>query len=321
MTQVVFFEAFAEERAALEKYAGGRLQAEYTWKTIQEWGEAAEPPAPIISVRTQSLIPMAWASRLKAILTRSTGYDHLSRYSAAVDYPPACGYLPLYCHRAVAEQALLLWMALLRRLPVQMRHFHDFNRDGLTGREAYGKHLLVVGVGRIGSEIVRLGQGLGMVVRGVDPVRRLDDLEYVSYEDGAGWADIVAVAMNLNAGNYGYFNAQRLGILRPGALLVNVARGEFTPLAELAAALQSGLLGGIGLDVYEDESRLGPQLRGEKAGAVDTALVELQKSDQVILTPHNAFNTVEAVERKAEQSIQQIEAFLSQGRFLWPVGD
>ena len=221
----------------------------------------------------------------------------------------------------MAEQALLLWMALLRRLPVQMRHFHDFNRDGLTGREAYGKHLLVVGVGRIGSEIVRLGQGLGMVVRGVDPVRRLDELEYVSYEDGAGWADIVAVAMNLNAGNYGYFNAQRLGMLRPGTLLVNVARGEFTPLAELAAALQSGLLGGIGLDVYEDESRLGPQLRGEKAGAVDTALVELQKSDRVILTPHNAFNTAEAVERKAEQSIQQIEAFLSQGRFLWPVGD
>lgn len=321
MTQVVFFEAFAEERAALEKYAGGRLQAEYTWKTIQEWGKAAEPPAPIISVRTQSLIPTSWAGQLKAILTRSTGYDHLLRYGAAVDCQPACGYLPLYCHRAVAEQALLLWMALLRRLPVQMRHFHDFNRDGLTGREAFGKRLLVVGVGRIGTEIVRLGQGLGMTVRGVDPVRRLDGLEYVSYEEGAGWADIVAVAMNLNAGNYGYFNAQRLGMLRPGTLLVNVARGEFTPLAELANALRGGVLGGIGLDVYEDEASLGPQLRGEKAAPVNAALAELQKSDQVILTPHNAFNTVEAVERKAEQSIQQIEAFLSQGRFLWPVGD
>jgi len=131
----------------------------------------------------------------------------------------------------------------------------------------------------------------------------------------------VAVAMNLNAGNYGYFNAQRLGMLRPGTLLVNVARGEFTPLAELANALRAGVLGGIGLDVYEDESSLGPQLRGEKAAPVNAALTELQKSDQVILTPHNAFNTVEAVERKAEQSIQQIEAFLSQGRFLWPVGD
>lgn len=321
MTQVVFFEAFAEERAALEKYAGGRIQAEYTWKTIQEWGGATEPPAPILSVRTQSLIPPGWAGRLQAILTRSTGYDHLIRYGAAVDHRPACGYLPLYCHRAVAEQALLLWMALLRRLPVQMRHFHDFDRDGLTGREAYGKHLLVVGVGRIGSEIVRLGQGLGMAVRGVDPVQRLDGLEYVSYEDGAGWADVVAVAMNLTAGNHGYFSARRLGMLHPGTLLVNVARGEFTPLAELADALRSGLLGGIGLDVYEDESSLGPRLRGEKPGPVGVALAELQKSDRVILTPHNAFNTVEAVERKAEQSIQQIEAFLSQGRFLWPVGD
>ena len=321
MTQVFFFEAFAEERAALERYASGRVTAAFTWKTVQEWGDADEPPAPIISVRTQSLIPVAWAGRLQAILTRSTGFDHLSRYLATAPVTPACGYLPLYCHRAVAEQAMLLWMALLRRLPLQMRHFQGFDRDGLTGREAYGKHLLVVGVGRIGAEMVRLGQGLGMEVRGVDPVRRCAGLEYVTYEEGAGWADIVAVAMSLNDGNRGYFQASRLAMLRPGAVLVNVARGELTPLAPLASALRDGRLGGVGLDVYEDESSLGPRLRGDQAGLAGTALAELQQSDQVILTPHNAFNTAEAVERKAEQSLQQVEAFLQNGRFLWPLDD
>ena len=319
MTQVFFFEAFAEEQAALEKYAAGRLSAQYSWKSIQEWGDSAVPPAPIISIRTQSLIPTRWAGHLQAILTRSTGFDHLLRYQAKVTDCPACGYLPLYCHRAVAEQALLLWAALMRKLPTQMRQFATFNRDGLTGQEIMGKRLLVVGVGKIGGEIVAIGRGLGMQVRGVDPVRKCANLEYLSFIEGAAWADVVAVAMSLNDDNYGYFNAERLACLKPGAILVNVGRGEFTPLAELSAALRSGQLGAVGLDVFEDETNLGPRLRAAGDKADNLPLQELRQSEQVIMTPHNAFNTAEAVERKAEQSIQQIEAFLKSGNFIWPV--
>ena len=200
-----------------------------------------------------------------------------------------------------------------------MRQFSTFNRDGLTGEEISGKRLLVVGVGKIGGEIVAIGRGLGMQVRGVDPVRKCANLEYLSFIEGAAWADVVAVAMSLNDDNYGYFNAERLACLKPGAILVNVARGEFTPLAELSAALRSGQLGAVGLDVFEDETNLGPQLRAAGDKADNLPLQELQQSEQVIMTPHNAFNTAEAVERKAEQSIQQIEAFLKSGNFIWPV--
>ena len=126
---IYFFEAFEEERAALVKYGAESLDAGFTWKTIQETG-MTEPPAPIISVRTQSAIPVEWAPKLKGILTRSTGYDHLSRYRLASGHAELpCGYLPLYCNRTVAEQALLLWMALARKLPVQTRQFKAFNRD------------------------------------------------------------------------------------------------------------------------------------------------------------------------------------------------
>ena len=101
---VYFFEAFEEERAALVKYGAESLDAGFTWKTIQEAG-MTEPPAPIISVRTQSAIPVEWAPKLKGILTRSTGYDHLSRYRLASGHAELpCGYLPLYCNRTVAEQ-------------------------------------------------------------------------------------------------------------------------------------------------------------------------------------------------------------------------
>ena len=317
-----FFEAFDEERNALLEYGCSELEHDMSWKTIQEYfadGVPDLPPADIISVRTQSIIPLKWAPHLKAILTRSTGFDHLVRYCAAVQQPPKCGYLPLYCNRSVAEQALTLWMALLRKLPLQMRHFSSFDRDGLTGRETFGKRLLVIGVGRIGSEIVAIGRGLGMEVKGVDPVRKMDDLEYVSFEDGAAWADIVAVAMNLNDTNNGYFTAERLAMLKPGALLVNIARGDFTPLEPLAEAIESGHLGGAGLDVFEQETAIGPNLRSSSAIDSELPLARLSRHSNVILTPHNAFNTIEAVRRKSEQSVQQIRNFIAIGSFIWKV--
>lgn len=319
LMNVYFFEAFEEEREALVRFGAEKLDAGFTWKTIQEAG-MTEPPAPIISVRTQSVIPTAWAGKIKGILTRSTGYDHLVRYRQAVAMPELpCGYLPLYCNRTVAEQALTLWMALARKLPVQTRQFDTFNRDGLTGREIAGKRLLVVGVGRIGSQIVSIGRGLQMDVKGVDPVHNLADLDYVDFAAGAPWADIVAVAMKLTPENTGFFTPERLALMKRGALLVNVARGEFTPLAALAEAVKSGQLGGVGLDVYEAETKLGPQLRGQGGEGEGTPLAYLRQADNVILTPHNAFNTYEAVQRKSEQSVHQVEAFLRDGRFVWPI--
>ena len=317
--KVFFYEAFEEEHQALLANGAGALDSGFTWKTIQEYG-SPEPPAPIISVRTQSAIPPEWAPKLQAILTRSTGYDHLTRYCRATGKnAPLCGYLPLYCNRSVAEQALTLWMALLRRLPEQMEHFSSFARDGLTGREAAAKRLLVIGVGKIGSEIVSIGRGLKMEVRGIDLVHRLPDLEYVSYEEGAPWADIIAVAMNLTDANAGYFSTERLGMLKPGALLVNIARGEFTPLAPLAEAIESGRLGGAGLDVFEQETKVGPNLRNNADLDKSSPLYRLSQAKNVILTPHNAFNTAEAVQRKSQQSVEQLRNLLEKGAFIWPI--
>ena len=158
---IFFYEAFDEEQHYLRQHAPADLKIGYTWKTIQEDG-AEHPPAPIISIRTQSLLPPAWANKLTAILTRSTGFDHLQSYLTKTQANIAGGYLPLYCNRAVAEQALLLWLALMRKLRQQTAAFKTFHRDGLTGRECEKKTLLVVGVGQIGSIVYRIGQGLDM---------------------------------------------------------------------------------------------------------------------------------------------------------------
>jgi D-lactate dehydrogenase len=258
------------------------------------------------------------------LLARSTGYDHLALYrrECGAERLP-CGYLPLYCQRSVAEQAMLLWMSLLRRLPLQRRNFDCFERDGLTGRECRGATLLVVGVGNIGTEVVGIGEALGMTVLGVDIDEKHDSVSYVPVREGLARADVIVCCMNLTEQNRGYFSYDLLRKARPGAVFVNIARGELAPTRGLAQLLDEGRLGGVALDVYEEESRLAVSLRSGRPceGETIRATLELAKRPNVVLTPHNAFNTEEAVQRKARHSVEQVVHFLEQGRFKWPVPD
>ena len=319
--RVFFYEAFEEEQRSLQQHLDRSIAAEFTWKTIQEHG-AVEPPADLISIRTQSIIPPAWSAPLRGVLSRSTGYDHLIRYrQATAGAAVELGYLPLYCARAVAEHAMLLWMALLRRLPQQMKQFHSFHRDGLTGLECAGRTLLVVGVGHIGYEIVRIGRGLDMRVLGVDLWEEHKNVQYVSIEEGLPQADVIVCAMNLTEHNVGYFSRERLKTAKRGVIFTNVSRGECSPPDVLLELLDAGHLGGVGLDAYDRESVLAHTLRNgaETEDAMVRAELELATRPNAICTPHNAFNTIEAVERKSIDSAQQCLHFSMHGRFLWPV--
>lgn len=322
MVDVYFYEAFAEEEAALRGLLPERFSAAYTDKTIQESGDTL-PPSRLISIRTQSQLPPAWARQLDAILARATGYDHLLAYAAAVSKPPTLGYLPLYCQRAVAEQAMLMWMALLRRLPRQIRQFRTFHRDGLTGVECAGRTLVVVGVGNIGYEVCRIGQGLGMCVLGVDLEPRFADLEYADIDAALPQADVLVCAMNLNRANQGFFNRARWQKVKPGCVFINISRGELSPATALLEALAAGQLGGVGLDVFDHEPQLATALRCQRPTTDPevAATLSLADRDDCICTPHNAFNTSEAVARKSEHSVRQIVSFLDSGAFLWTPPD
>jgi len=326
MSDVFFYEAFAEEAEALQRLLPADIPAGYSAATIQESGHA-QPPARVISVRTQSQLPPAWAGRLTAILSRSTGYDHLVAYRGAVRGQgvaevPELGYLPLYCHRAVAEHALMLWLALLRRLPRQRRQFATFQRDGLTGLECTAKVLVVVGVGHIGAEILAIGAALGMTVIGVDRQADRPGVRYADILQALPQADVIVCAMDLNASNRGYFTAELLASAKRGAIFINISRGELSPSTELLAALERGQLGGVGLDVFDHEAVLAGALRAQAPlAAIDDvqarAAIALSLRDDVLCTPHNAFNSVEAVERKSAHSVQTLISLRQSGRFLW----
>lgn len=315
---VYFYEAFKEEADALKSLIGNQLSYDLTDKTIQEAGHI-NPPARLISIRTQSIIPIDWANKLDGILSRSTGYDHLKKYLETIHIQLPCGHLEEYATRAVAEHAILLMMALMRRLPQQMIQFQHFDRDGLTGGECAGKNLLIVGMGRIGSEIAEIGAALGMNVRGVDIVRNNNKVRYCTKEEGISWADIIICAMNLTNENRGYFSYDILKQIKHGTLFINIARGEHASLSGLLKLVQEHHIGGLGLDVFEDEPNVAVTLRSGHTNQTQTITALLQHPN-VIFTPHNAFNTIEAVRRKSQFSVDEVLYFLKNKNFQCRVG-
>ena len=314
MLDVFFYEAFDKEEELLKKYLPSHIKAGFTKETIQEYGEK-NPTAKIISLRTQSKIPDDWIQNVSGLFARATGFNYLSQHANKIP----CGYLPLYCHRAVAEQAMLLWMALLRKLPAQIKQFNSFERNGLTGFECTGKKIIIIGVGNIGYEIYKIAKGLEMKVFGVDIEQRCSDVDYIPIEKGMELADIVVCAMNLTEQNKAYFKYDLFKKSKPGLIFVNISRGELSPTTDIIKLLEENHLGGIALDVYDKEPILAEGLRKNITNNTVEEISNLQKKDNVILTPHNAFNTYESTDRKSSQSVEQVKYFLENGRFLWEV--
>lgn len=312
--KVIFYEVFDEERVALEAVLSSEVAAVFIKDTIQEAGYT-ELPASIISIRTQSIIPNEWAEKVTGILTRSAGIEHVIAYLKRNNISIACGYLPSYCAYAVAEQAIIVVMALWRKLPLQIKNMEMFDRDGLTGRESREKNLLIIGVGKIGKECIKIGQALGMNVKGVDIDPREEDVEYVGFNEGIKWADAIVSAVPLTKKTQGMFDCSVFQLAKKECIFVNVSRGEVSPLAEIKRALECGALAGAGIDVYDNEASFAAGLRADSEGKESISLKQLKKYN-VILTPHNAFNTHEAVERKAKQSADSIKYFLKTGRFI-----
>ncbi|HCE43001.1 MAG TPA: hydroxyacid dehydrogenase [Lentisphaeria bacterium] len=327
----VFYEAFEEEENILREVLPKGHKYLFTWKTIQESGHKS-PPAKIISTRTQSKFPLEWRDKLDAIITRSTGYDHVSDYLRKARTGISAAYLPEYAARAVAEQALMMWTALLRNLTLQRKSFETFYRDGLTGCEIRNRRITVIGVGKIGTELVDIAHGLQMKILGVDlkpkpEMKRKYGLHYVSLKEGLENADIAVCALPLTDITRGMLDYKTLKSMPSGSIFINVGRGEVAPSGDLLKLLEKGIFGGIGLDVYDFEKDLASVLRdGKNASKLKpearksvSAVLKLMKDSRAILTPHNAFNTAESVERKSLRTAENLASYLKTGKFLTPI--
>jgi D-3-phosphoglycerate dehydrogenase len=197
-----------------------------------------------------------------------------------------------YGDQSVAEHAVALMFAAGRQIALMDRALRRGHWETLNGIELAGKTLGVVGTGGIGKAMVRLGAGLGMRVIAWNRSGVPDDLpcEAVELDALLAEADVVSLHLSLNEGSRGLIDRRRIGLIRPGAILINTARGAILDEGALIAALREGRLAHAGLDVFADE----PLPAGHP----------LTRLDNVTLTAHAAFMTREASARLLRMALE-----------------
>ena len=249
---------------------------------------------------------------VRAILLRCAGYNNVD-LKAAEKLGLFVANVPSYSPEAVAEFALALLQTLNRRTHRAYNRVREgnFNLDGLLGRNLHGKTVGVVGTGKIGVAFARIMKGFGCRLLAFDPfpVDAFRELgEYVSLEELLPQCDFVSLHCPLMEKTRHIINEETLTQMKPGALLVNTSRGGLIKTRSVIAALKSGHLGGLALDVYEKEGGLFYQ---DHSGEViqDDELMRLMTFPNVIVCGHQAFFTEEALTEIAECTMRNLEAY------------
>lgn len=248
---------------------------------------------------------------VKYILCRSIGYDHVDLAKAKecgmrvsnVSYPPS----------GVANYAIMLMLMLQRRIVsiLKRAELQDYSLKGKIGEDISFQTVGVIGTGRIGRTVIEHLAGFGCKILCYDPyqneaVKRY--AEYVSLDDLFAGSDVITLHTNATEENYHLLNKDAFAKMKDGVRIVNTARGKLIDTDALVDALESGRVGGAALDVLEKEDGLYYYNRiGDVIANRDMAL--LRSFPNVILSPHTAFYTRQAVGHMVEGCFEAADAF------------
>ncbi|MHB1331728.1 MAG: 2-hydroxyacid dehydrogenase [Sulfuriferula sp.] len=252
---------------------------------------------------------------VKLILQRAAGTDNID-LAAARELGMAVAHVPEYSPHAVAEHAVALLLSLNRHIhqAYQRMQQANFSLDGLLGFDLHGKTVGVIGMGRIGQCFAGIMQGFGCHVLAYDPAaapeQHMAGVRYETLEMVWTASDVLSLHCPLRPETYHLVNAELLARTRPRALLINTSRGPVVDTAAVLAALRSEALGGYAADVYEGEACVFFRNCSE-CGYDDPLLNDLLHEPGVLLTPHQAFFTVEALTSIASTTLDNIIAFSS----------
>ncbi|TAK12657.1 MAG: hydroxyacid dehydrogenase [Anaerolineae bacterium] len=253
------------------------------------------------------------ATRLKALVTATTGLDHIDLVAAA---EKGIAVLSLKGETeflrsvpATAEHTWALLLALVRRLHAAVASVQagQWARDPFRGHDLAGKRLGLVGVGRIGSRVAGYGLAFGMQVGGYDPhpASRVSGVTYFDTLPALlAWSQIISIHVPLEPATAGLIGAEQLAALPSGAWLINTSRGAVVDESALLAALGSGHLAGAALDVLENEAAL-------QAGAPHPLVDYARTYDNLLITPHIGGATFESMAMTEVFMAEKLKAFLS----------
>ena len=331
MLKIIFFDVEDYETDVLKQACEGKYDYKLINSPLNDMTDFSENilKADVISCFTTSRVTgniLEKFSNLKLIALRSVGFNHID-----IDYCKendiAVETTPNYGNKSVAEFAFGLMIDVSRKIT---RAYNDLAQEVVNphlsmGFELGGKTIGIIGLGAIGSEMARLAHGFDMNILGFD-IRENVELEekygvkYTNFDSLLENSDVISLHAPLTKENHHLFNEESIKKMKPSAVLINTARGELVDSQALYNALSSGAIGGAGLDVLEfEESLSNPDYLVDIDRLSNNSLkktilnTRLLKLENVIITPHMAYDTIEAVTRILNTTIENINAF-SEGR-------
>jgi D-lactate dehydrogenase len=329
MKKIIFFETTEKEKNILEKYPDFFKLVDFTEEKLTAENAKEFKNYEIVSVfigsqlSQQTLIQL---NNLKFIATRSTGFDHIDlNYCKENDI--LISSVPNYGDHTVAEYTFALLLCLIRKVYNayhQVRETGSFSLEGLQGEELFNKTLGVIGTGKIGREVIKIAKGFSMKVIAYDkyPQEKLAQelgFEYVNLEDLLAQSDVISLHVPYTEETHHLINKDNILKIKPDAYIINTARGGVIETDALYQALKKNHLAGAALDVLEEEGDLKEEQRmlAEKQDIPTEKLKTLLANhifidlDNVIISPHNAFNTKEALENILMTTMENINGYLN----------
>jgi D-lactate dehydrogenase len=248
----------------------------------------------------------------RLIALRCAGFNNVD-LAAVKELGVTVVRVPAYSPYAVAEHTVGLILALNRKIHRAYARVRDGNLalGGLLGFDLHGRTVGVVGTGRIGTIVARILSGFGCDVLACDPVTNEDlagVVTYVTPQELLGRSDIVTLHCPLTPATHHFIDAAALEQMKEGAMLINTSRGALIDTQAVIAALKSGRLGYLGLDVYEEEADLFFEDLSDQV-IRDDVFARLLTFPNVIITGHQAFFTREAMENIAETTLANVSDF------------
>ncbi len=246
---------------------------------------------------------------IKYIATRSAGTDHIDK-EAAAKRGIKLANVPVYSPQAIAEHTVALALSLSRQvLKAQEHSLHfDFRQDELIGFNFFGKTVGLIGLGHIGQATAAIFNGLGCRVIAYDAslTDSLPHIEMVSFDELLQQSDIVSLHAPLTADTHHIVNKKTLAKMKNGVMLLNTSRGGLLNTRDVIDALNTGKVCYLGIDVYENEKGLFFEDH-ENDQVKDAVLVDLMQHPNVLVTPHQAYLTREALQQIADQTIKNLD--------------
>jgi len=324
--QIVIFETEPREASAFNTLKAGH-ELVLTEPPLRADNAAQFAKAEIVSTFIYSKLGrdvLEKLPRLKLIATRSTGYDHIDTRFCAERGIMVCN-VPTYGENTVAEHVFALLLAISHRLreAIERARSGRFTPEGLEGFDLEGKTLGVIGTGNIGRHVIRIARGFAMRVLAYDIKPHPEfatelGFSYAGMDELLAGSDVVTLHVPALPQTEHLIDERAFARMKQGAVIINTARGSIIDSRSLIQALRSGKLAAAGLDVLPDE----PLIR-EEAELISSIYVNqhdirelvadhiLINMTNVIVTPHSAFNTREAIARITTTTIANIAAFLS----------